>query len=327
MMGIALRALLVLVVAGATALALVSPRAASGLGPEQLERWLAEVPAAVWGAWALKGVLALLGIGFLVQEIVLADKRAHGVVPAGWGPWRAPAGAAWPTVVAGPGQMVSLGLLFPAGVMLLLGGIWAATHPKQEPPLEFGLGVTTLMFLPPTVLVLLRRRRLGPPLRPDGATAAGFGFKFACIATLIVVPLQLLWVVIAVESGQPVQAQEIVQQFVAPAQPWHPWVIAVFGVFVAPLTEEAVFRGLLYPSLRGRTPGGPFAAAVVTAVIFAAIHNSLMAFVPLLALALVLCWVMERTNSLRACVIVHAIYNASSLAPMLIRLIGGGQAS
>jgi membrane protease YdiL (CAAX protease family) len=325
MMKTALRTLVVLVLAGVAALLVVKPGAASGLGLEQLKAWLAEVPAAEWGAWVLKGALALLGILFLVQEIVLADKRAHGQVPEGWGPWRASPGAAWPTVVAGPGQTLYLGILFPAAVTLLLGGIWAVTHPKQEPPLEFGIGATTLMFLPPAVLVMLRRRRLGPPNRPDGATAAGFGFKFACIATLIVVPLQFLWAYVALQVGHPMQAQDIIQSFVAPAQPWHPWLIAAFGVFVAPFTEEALFRGLLYPSLRNRVPGGAFTAAVLTAVLFAAIHNSLMAFVPLLALAMVQCWVMERTNSLRACVIVHAIYNASSLAPMLIRLIGGGQ--
>ena len=109
-----------------------------------------------------------------------------------------------------------------------------------------------------------------------------------------------------------------------PANAFQPWLIALFGAFVAPFTEEAVFRGLLYPSLRKVLPGGAFGAAVAVSLLFAAIHGSLVAFVPLFVLAMLLAGVMERTNSLLACVVVHAIHNGTSLVPMMVRVVSGG---
>jgi len=310
---------------------------------KRLTAWLEESSAAPWLLYGLKGLLVLLGVWFLVLEFLIDDRRRHGMTPAGWGPWRAnqvdpaiPAAfaegeaggvlsrpRAWPTVVATPIAAVGLGILFPVAVQLVLATFW---HQGWRPTgqIEFGIAVVTVALLPPALIVALRRLRLGEGRLPSPATSLGLGLRFACIATLIVIPVQMLWGYLLMQRGTPLKIQEVVQAFADPSQPAQPWLIAFFGIFVAPFTEEAVFRGLLYPSLRGRVPGGPFGAAVLVALLFAFIHGNLMAFVPLFVLALVLCWVMERTNSLLACVTVHAMHNASSLAPMIGRLIEGG---
>jgi|GEM_PF-2455772 len=306
----------------------------------RLQRWLEESPSAPWLLYGLKGLLALLGVVFLVREFLIDDRRRHGMTPAGWGPWRArtpvldafrdlpgPApgspGGGWPTAVAEPLAALGLGILFPFAVQVLLVAFWP---PGQRPmgEIEFGIAVVTLALLPPALVTALRRLRLGRGLLPGPSTALGLGLSFACIATLIVLPVQILWGYLLIQRGTPLEVQHVVQAFADPANPAQPWLIAIFGVFVAPFTEEAVFRGLLYPALRQRAPGGPFGAAVLVALLFALIHGNLMAFVPLFVLALVLCWVMERTNSLLACVTVHAVHNATSLAPMIGRLLEGG---
>jgi membrane protease YdiL (CAAX protease family) len=253
----------------------------------------------------------LLGVVFLVLEILRAEKVKHGLLPA-------PDGLG-PTVVATPPQALALGLLWPLGVMIAGASVIAGRDLSPAMLMNAQFVITVAAFLPPAFLTCLRRIRLGAGRVPSAPAAVGLGLKFACIAMLVVVPVQLLWVVAVHARGVPLEVQGLVQKFAQPDDAAQPWVIAVFGTLVAPFTEEGVFRGLLYPALRGRTPGGPFMAAVLVSLLFAGIHGNLLAAVPLFALALVLTWVMESTNSLLACVVVHAVHNGLALAPMLWR--------
>jgi membrane protease YdiL (CAAX protease family) len=84
------------------------------------------------------------------------------------------------------------------------------------------------------------------------------------------------------------------------------------GVIVlAPLGEEAFFRGFLYKSLRNRLPVWP--AAVASALIFGALHymrpGSLVLIPPLFVVGLGLALVYERRQSLLASVAAHATFN------------------
>lgn len=310
--------------AGAQA-AVPAPEARAAWDERRLAAWLGQSGLAAVLVWAVKLALLLAGIGCLAHEILLEDRRRHGAPLPGWGRGQAAPGGDWPTVVASAGNALALFGCFVVGVQLVMVSLW----PPGKRPLadvEFGILAVTLALAPPALLVAMRRQRLGPPRLPPARSGVLLGLKFACIATLLVLPVQLVWGWLMVSTGQPLQVQEVVQHFAAPQHPAQPWLIAAFGVLVAPVTEEAVFRGLLYPSLRQRMPGGPFGAAVLVSLVFAAIHGNMMAFVPLFALAMVLSWVMERTNSLLACVVVHAVHNASSLAPMVARLLHGDAA-
>ncbi len=85
---------------------------------------------------------------------------------------------------------------------------------------------------------------------------------------------------------------------------------------VAPVTEEAVFRGALYGSLSVAI--GLARGRVAVVAIFAAVHAHALALVPLFGLALLLTWCYERTGSIFAGVVVHALSNAASLVPLLL---------
>jgi uncharacterized protein len=96
------------------------------------------------------------------------------------------------------------------------------------------------------------------------------------------------------------------------SNPKSAYVMAVFGVLVAPLVEELFFRGFLYPALARRL--GEMWGIGLTAALFAALHGSqlALAWAPLLVLFLVgtvLTLIRARTNSLATCVLVHAGYN------------------
>jgi membrane protease YdiL (CAAX protease family) len=87
-------------------------------------------------------------------------------------------------------------------------------------------------------------------------------------------------------------------------------------IFVAPLAEELVFRGILYPA--GKHAGFPRLALWGTSALFAAIHFNLAIFLPLLLLALVLTWLYEKTDNLLAPIAAHSLFNAVNLGLFML---------
>jgi len=87
---------------------------------------------------------------------------------------------------------------------------------------------------------------------------------------------------------------------------------AVVTVVIAPLGEELLFRGVLYPTIK--RAGFPKLALWGSSILFAAIHLNLAHFLPLLLLSLVLVWLYEQTDNLMAPLAAHALFNAINLA-------------
>ncbi len=90
------------------------------------------------------------------------------------------------------------------------------------------------------------------------------------------------------------------------------YLMAFFGVLVAPVLEELFFRGMLYPTLRRRL--GVVLAVTLTAAAFAAIHGTQLgyAWAPILSIFVVgvaLTLVRELTGSVAAGVLTHSGYN------------------
>jgi membrane protease YdiL (CAAX protease family) len=90
------------------------------------------------------------------------------------------------------------------------------------------------------------------------------------------------------------------------------YLLAAFGVLVAPLVEELFFRGFLYPALARWT--GSLASILITAAAFASLHGAQLAYAwaPLLVLFVVgavLTTIRARTGSVATCVLVHMGYN------------------
>jgi uncharacterized protein len=90
------------------------------------------------------------------------------------------------------------------------------------------------------------------------------------------------------------------------------YLLAGFGVLVAPLVEELFFRGFLYPAVARWT--GSVASILITAAAFAGLHGAQLAYAwpPLLVLfgvGVVLTFIRARTGSVATCVLVHMGYN------------------
>lgn len=176
---------------------------------------------------------------------------------------------------------------------------------------------TGLMVIAGAFVVLpgaLAGLRLVPPGTLLRSLAIGLGLAVPAwiAATLLSVlaSVGLEWIGFAQEVGLPDRVLDR----------GDPTVILVAFVVVAPIAEEFFFRGVVYNAwLRER---GTRVAVVGSAVLFAAIHASLFAFVPIFLLGIVLAIVYRRTRSLAAAIALHAGFNAISVTIALLDRFG-----
>ncbi len=88
----------------------------------------------------------------------------------------------------------------------------------------------------------------------------------------------------------------------------------LFAVMLAPITEELLFRGFLYPAFK-RQLGG-ITALVLSSVLFGFIHLHGPSFLPLTLFGVALAMSYEKTGSLLVPILMHSIFNAFNLAAM-----------
>jgi membrane protease YdiL (CAAX protease family) len=90
---------------------------------------------------------------------------------------------------------------------------------------------------------------------------------------------------------------------------------ATLGV-LAPLCEEALFRGFLYRSFRKYIGVGT--ALLLSAALFGAVHLDPGAILPLMCLGWVFGFIYERSRSLVPCLVAHGCWNSGTFTLMLM---------
>jgi membrane protease YdiL (CAAX protease family) len=98
-------------------------------------------------------------------------------------------------------------------------------------------------------------------------------------------------------------------------------VLAILVVVVAPITEDILFRGVLFASLRRHV--GVHLSALLSGAIFAVVHIEVLASQPLglggLTLAgVLLAYAFHYTKSLHVAIVMHAVYNGVAFGLMLL---------
>lgn len=95
-----------------------------------------------------------------------------------------------------------------------------------------------------------------------------------------------------------------------------PWLVVGVVIILAPIAEELFFRGIVFNAwLR---EGGVRWAFIGSTLLFALIHLSIAAFVPIVLLGFALAWVYRRTQSLVAPIALHATFNGISVVLVLL---------
>lgn len=113
------------------------------------------------------------------------------------------------------------------------------------------------------------------------------------------------------QLGLPFDSQPLVTKLSQTDATWFVAVLSIFAVIVAPVIEEIFFRGILFPTLKARW--GIWPSAVISSLIFAAMHFHLPTFLPLFVLAMILSLTFEYTGSLAVCMIAHSLFNSLSI--------------
>lgn len=101
--------------------------------------------------------------------------------------------------------------------------------------------------------------------------------------------------------------QSVSQEMTAAKDPTTLAALCFSAIIVAPIMEEVVFRGFLYNTLRQRA--GIPSAILASSLFFSAIHTSLAQSLPLFIFACAQCLLYEKSNSLRAPIITHMLFN------------------
>ena len=98
------------------------------------------------------------------------------------------------------------------------------------------------------------------------------------------------------------------------------WLFFATAAIAAPLFEEFLFRGFLLPSLTRYLP--TWGAIGISGLLFGVAHLSLSEILPLTTLGIILGVVYVRTRNLLAPMLLHSLWNSSTLVSLFI--LGGG---
>ncbi len=94
-----------------------------------------------------------------------------------------------------------------------------------------------------------------------------------------------------------------------------PWRTLVLTVFISPVVEEYLFRGVLLSRLR---PYGDSFAIAASTVLFALMHNSLPQLFLALGVGAALGWLAVRTGSLRTGILLHMLVNLLNWGQLML---------
>jgi membrane protease YdiL (CAAX protease family) len=135
------------------------------------------------------------------------------------------------------------------------------------------------------------------------------------VVGVTILPIALLlkhWMSDLLEfTGWPPEDEAAVKLLAGATTPWLRVYLGFFAVVLAPVAEEFIFRGMLYPFVKQL--GQPRLALVGVNLLFAAIHLNAAAVVPLFVLALAFTWLYEHTDNLLSPIVAHSLFNTANL--------------
>ncbi|MBU4198814.1 MAG: CPBP family intramembrane metalloprotease [Verrucomicrobia bacterium] len=167
----------------------------------------------------------------------------------------------------------------------------------------------------------IRRRRLSwhdafgmrwrEAVRRTGQGIIGYlGILPLVFVTSLVYQVVLFW------FGYPLSIQNVVLLFLEPQTVGVQIFLIILAIVIAPLVEEALFRGVALPLL-ART-AGVLPAMVLTAACFALIHFHVPSIAPLFVLAMGFAAAYIITKSLWVPVVMHALFNGMNIGLLLL---------
>ena len=201
-----------------------------------------------------------------------------------------------------------------------------AVHPQEISRLQIISGSTFFVLTVAAILAMLIGRNVNLA-ELFGLGRVGLLRGAAMAGGLIVLAFPMLLLVNGITQkllGRHAEQQEMVKIFQHAAKTGDGsivWLVVVSAVCIAPVTEEFIFRGYIYPAFKRLTGAAP--AGLGAALLFAAIHGNALGFPGLTILALFLTLTYEFTGSLLVSIFMHAWFNGLSLLMMWLGVRNG----
>lgn len=148
------------------------------------------------------------------------------------------------------------------------------------------------------------------PFMGAGLVLRGGACMAACVP--LFAALAWVWLFILFCAGADIVRQDVVEAFLAVEGAFMKAVAFVSVAALAPVAEEIVFRGVVYGALKSRCGG--VCAAALSGVLFASLHFSAYAFLPLAALGVFFALLYEKFGDIRASIGAHAAFNIMNIA-------------
>ncbi len=212
------------------------------------------------------------------------------------------------------GVFASIGL---AGILGHLGGMFLTglENATRELLLSF-LGMFVLQIVSFILIHFFVKQN-------NSSWGETFGFRegrwgrtlgLGALATVLAFPISLglMWIsqqVLDLFSIEPV-SQRAVEILRTTPHLWQKVLLGFMALAMAPVWEELLFRGILYPSLL--QAGFPRLALWGTSVVFGVSHFNLPTFLPLSAFGFLLCLLYRNTGNLAAPMVTHCLFNTAN---------------
>lgn len=145
--------------------------------------------------------------------------------------------------------------------------------------------------------------------------AAGWGLALLLAAMPLLLLCTLIYQALLVALGHQTSLQDVAFAFADEGRVWMRVYFFALAVFIAPLFEEILFRGILLPAMARRF--GLAASAVAVSLLFAVIHGHLPSMATLFLLSLALSAGYLLTGSLMTSVVMHGLFNAVTVTILL----------
>lgn len=249
----------------------------------------------------------LLYGGLIVAFLLLRQHRRH---PAA-------AQALTAVIVDRSWNTLQLGIVLGALFLLhLLASFSGLLFYEEQIPLA-RLCITLLIYVLIIILVAAINHRRG------GSWAESCGMGLRNLKKLALSPVFYLaaipFLMLATKAyhlllqhvfGMEMELQEVAK-IIAQKLSWLQVLYTLTAIFAAPIYEELLFRGLVFPYLVKRA--GLAGGTALVSLLFALLHFHIPSLVPLFLLSCALCLAYWRTGSLWVNIGMHTIFNAVSI--------------
>jgi len=220
--------------------------------------------------------------------------------PGAWPPWAAPAALAMGVVLAAVGSLLVDIPALALGVHVNASHVPAGLEIADTAVQDIGFVVAAVFF------AQLGGRRV---------SAAQFGLRSTPLwrSVRLVAATVVLFLAFSASWSLAFNApkEKLLEQLGTGESAVLLVLSAALTCALAPVCEELLFRGFMFPALRNWR--GPRIAALITGVLFGAIHAGsapAIDLVPLAVLGVALCALYQTTGSIYPCFAVHSINNS-----------------